>query len=169
DGRISSDILMKLRVGFLWLDYQFGTDFTEPVVVLNFTDILSSLHSITVGYERMAYDSTYSNFYVDQKLSVESKSIWFDSITNLFTAQYIYRYYRYSPKRIDHRLGFISEFAVPLINLNRLNGESISFVTTFLAEWVNSDAYNNFGYYTGPDPSASYKRFVVMAGLTTKY
>lgn len=169
DGRISSDILMKLKFGFLWLDYQVGTDFTEPILSLNFIDVLSSLHSITVGYERMAYDSTYSNFYVDQKLSVESKSILFDSITNLFTAQYIYRYYRYYPKRIDHRLGFISEFAIPFITLNKLNGENISFVTTFLAEWVNSDAYNNFGLYTGPDPSASYKRLVIMAGLTTKY
>ncbi|MCX6111807.1 MAG: hypothetical protein NTY22_00750 [Proteobacteria bacterium] len=169
NGKISSDIMMKLKFGFLWLDYQFGTDFNEPVVTLNITDIISSIHSIKVEYERMAYDSTYSNFYVDNKLSVESKSVWFDSITNLFTAQYIYRYYRAYPRRIDHRLGFITEFAVPLVTISKMGNENISFITTVLAEWVNSDAYNNFGLYTGPDPSASYKRFVVLMGLTTKY
>ena len=169
EGRISSDIMMKLRFGFLWLDYQFGSDFNEPVLLLSLTDIMSSLHSITVTYERMAYDSTYSNYYVDNKLSVESKSIWFDSITNLFTAQYIYRFYRAYPRRIDHRLGFIAEFAVPLVTISRAGNKNISFVTTALAEWVNSDAYNYFGLYTGPDPSASYRRFVVLFGLTTKY
>jgi hypothetical protein len=168
EGRISSDITMKFKLGFLWLDYEYGTDFYEPVVDLSFVDFLSPLHSLTVAYERMAYDSTYSNFYVDQKFSVESKSIWFDTITNVFTAQYIYRYYRYYPKRIDHRMGFVTDFAIPLITMRNIS-ENISFVTTFLAEWVNSDAYNNFGFYTGPDPSASYRRFVVLVGLTTKY
>ena len=155
----------------IWLIFsiEFGTDFHEPVIILSLTDIMSSLHSITVGYERMAYDSTYSNYYVDNRLSVESKSIWFDSITNLFTAQYIYRFYRAYPRRIDHRLGFIAEFAVPLVTISKAGNENISFVTTALAEWVNSDAYNYFGLYTGPDPSASYRRLVVLFGLTTKY
>jgi hypothetical protein len=90
DGEISSDITMKLKLGFLWLNYEHGTDFYEPVLNLSFIDMLSPLHTLTVSYERMAYDSTYSNFYVDQKFSVESKAILFDSITNLFTAHYIY-------------------------------------------------------------------------------
>ena len=63
----------------------------------------------------------------------------------------------------------MTEFAIPLVTLNKVNNETISFVTTALAEWVNSDAYNNFGLYVGPDPSASYKRFVVLVGLSTKY
>ncbi|MEI6080457.1 MAG: hypothetical protein WCQ53_07475, partial [bacterium] len=169
EGKISTDITMIFKFGFLWLDYQHGTDFTEPVMSLRFVDLVSSLHTIAVEYERMAYDSTYSNFYVDNKLAVESKSIWFDSITNLLTVQYIYRYYRFYPKRVDHRLGAITEFAIPLVTLSKVNNETISFVTTALAEWVNSDAYNNFGLYVGPDPSASYKRFVVLVGLSTKY
>jgi len=150
------------------MNYQYGLDFHEPVMSLRVTDIMSESTSLAAVYERMAYDSVYSNFYVDQKVAIELKSIWYDSIVNLATFQYIYRYYRISPRRVDHRLGFITEFSIPLFVISGIK-ENISFTTKAMAEWVNSDAYNSFGYYTGPDPSANYSRFVVLVGLTNKF
>ncbi len=167
-GRLMENMSMDIRAGFLWLDYQYGSSFYEPVMNLKVTDMVSSSASLSAIYERMAYDSVYSNFYVDQKVAMEFKSIWYDSMVNLTTFQYIYRYYKPEPKRIDHRLGFITEVSVPLFLINSVE-ENISFTTKFLAEWVNSDAYNSFGYYAGPDPSASYKRMVIMFGLTNKF
>jgi len=168
EGRISRDITMDMKFGFLCMDYEYGLDFHEPVISMKFTDVLSPHHSLTASYERMAYDSTYTNFYVDNNMSLEFKSIWFDNFVNLSTFEYIYRYYRMSPKRIDNILAFTTEIAIPVFVLSSIS-ENISFTTKFLAEWVNSDAYNSFGFYVGPDPSASYSRFVLLFGLTTKF
>lgn len=167
-GRLSDSIKMDLTAGFLWMNYQYGLDFHEPIITMKITDIMSNSTSLSAVYERMAYDSVYSNFYVDEKVAIELKSIWYDSIVNLATFQYIYRYYRLAPKRVDHRLGFITEFSIPLFVINGIK-ENISFTTRAMAEWVNSDAYNSFGFYTGPDPSASYSRIVVLVGLTNKF
>ena len=98
----------------------------------------------------------------------EFKSVWYDSMINLATFQYTYRYYRMYPRRVDHILGFITELAVPIIIIGSIN-ENIAFTTKFMAEWINSDAYNSFGLYNGPDPSASYRRLVLMVGLTNKF
>jgi hypothetical protein len=168
DGRITNTITMLVKLGFLWLDYESGTNFHEPFFLLEFKDMFSSNYSVTAGYERMAYDSIYSNLYVDQKMYLEFKSIFKDNFINLTTIQYIYRYYRFYPKRIDHRLSFITELALPIITINRI-GNNISFVTRFLADWVKSDAYNDFNFYAGPDLAADYKRFVILFGITTKY
>ncbi len=167
-GRLVENINIETKVGFLWMDYQHGLSFHEPIIIIKVTDILSNRTSLSAEYERMAYDSVYSNFYVDEKVAMSFKSIWYDSIVNLSTFQYIYRYYRGDPKRVDHRLGFITESSIPLFVVAALK-ENISLTTTFLAEWVNSDAYNSFAYYVGPDPSASYSRMVFMLGLTNKF
>ena len=168
DGQITDSVEMFLKFGYLILDYQYGTDFHEPVFELRVTNFLSKLSSLTAAYERMAYDSTYSNFYVDNRLSLEFKNIWYDSFVNLSTFQYIYRYYRTYPSRKDHRLAFITETAVPVFVMSGLK-ENISLFVRFMAEWVNSDAYNYFNLYVGPDPAASYRRFVLLVGFTTKY
>ncbi|MBN1114678.1 MAG: hypothetical protein JXA66_05000, partial [Oligoflexia bacterium] len=168
DGRITSTVSMDVKLGFIWLDYQFGSDFHEPVFLLKFTDMFSGIHSVSAGYERMVYDSMYSNFYVNQRMFLEFKSLWFDNFINMTTIQYVNRYYRQSGKRIDHGLAFITEMAVPVFIFNRI-GQNISLIGRFLAEWLNSDAYNIYGWYTGQDMSADYKRFYILLGLTTKY
>ena len=167
-GRFIADITMDLRAGFLWLNYENGSDFHEQFMTLKVTDVFSDNASLTAAYERTAYDSVYSNFYVDQKVLSEFKSVWYDSMINLATFQYTYRYYRMYPRRVDHILGFITELAVPIIIIGSIN-ENIAFTTKFMAEWINSDAYNSFGLYNGPDPSASYRRLVLMVGLTNKF
>jgi len=168
EGQITSNIDMFVKLGFLYLDYQYGSDFHEPVFEARITNFMTKVNSISAIYERMAYDSTYSNFYVDDKIALEFKNIWYDNFVNLSTFQYVYRYYRVAPKRIDHRLAFVSEMAFPVFVMNSVK-ENISFFVRLLAEWVNSDAYNSFNLYNGPDPAASYKRLVIMIGLTTKY
>jgi len=168
DGQITSSVDMFLKFGFLYLDYEYGTDFHEPVLELRVTDFLSKLSSLTATFERMAYDSTYSNFYVDDRMALEFKNIWYDNFVSLSTFQYIYRDYRIYPGRRDHRLAFITETAVPVFVMPSVK-ENISLFVRFMAEWVNSDAYNYFKLYTGPDPAASYRRFVLLVGLTTKY
>jgi len=168
DGQITSNVEMFFKLGFLFLDYQRGTNFHEPVLDLRVTNFLSKLSSLTAAYERMAYDSTYSNFYVDNRLALEFKNIWYDNFVNLSTFQYIYRDYRIYPGRRDHRLAFITETAVPVFVMSSVK-ENISLFARFMAEWVNSDAYNYFNLYVGPDPAASYRRFVLLVGLTTKY
>ena len=167
-GRLTNDVSVDIKAGFLYLDYKYGTDFHEPVIRIKVTDLISYRTSLSAIYERMAYDSVYSNFYVDEKVSMEFKSIIYDSMASLSEFQYIYRYYRASPRRVDHRLGFITELSIPLFVVKQLK-ENISFTTKFMAEWVNSDAYNSFGYYTGPDPSASYSKMVFLVGLTNKF
>jgi hypothetical protein len=168
-GRLNNTVKINAKGGFLYLDYAYGTQFHEPVLSLEFTDQFSPSHSVTAGFERMAYDSTYSNFYVDQKLFMDFKSLWWDNFVSLTRIQYIYRAYWYYPKRLDHRLGFVSDLAVPFVMLKSLKS-SLSFITTVLAEWVNSDAYNmELALYNGPERSVSYKRFVLMFGLTTRY
>ncbi|MFH1222848.1 MAG: hypothetical protein V1647_00720 [Pseudomonadota bacterium] len=168
EGRINREITMEMNFGFLYMDYEYGLKFHEPVVSLKLTDVMSPSHSISAIYERMAYDSTYTNYYIDNNMTLEFKSIFWDSIINLSTFEYIYRYYRMAPKRVDHILAFATEFSIPLFIMSNI-GENLCFTTKFLAEWLNSDAYNSFGYYVGPDPAASYKRFVLLFGLTTKY
>jgi len=168
DGQITDSVEMFLKFGFLYLDYQYGTDFHEPVLELRVVNMLSKLSSLTATFERMAYDSTYSNFYVDNRLALEFKNIWYDNFVNLSTFQYIYRDYRIFPGRRDHRIAFITEGAVPVFVMSSVK-ENISLFARFMAEWVNSDAYNYFNLYAGPDPAASYRRFVLMVGLTTKY
>jgi len=168
DGQITDNVEMFVKFGFLVLDYQYGTDFHEPVLEARVTNFLSKLSSLTANYERMAYDSTYSNFYVDNRLALEFKNIWYDNFVNLSTFQYIYRDYRIFPSRRDHRLAFITETSMPVFVMPSVK-ENISLFVRFMAEWVNSDAYNYFNLYVGPDPAASYKRFVLLVGLTTKY
>lgn len=169
DGQITSNYEMSIKLAFLFLDYEYGSSFHEPVLELKVTNLISKTSSISGIYERMAYDSTYTNFYVDNRLALEFKNIWYDSIVNLSTLQYIYRYYRLPPaKRIDNRLALISEMAFPIMSMGSIK-ENLSFFVRVLAEWVNSDAFNSFALYNGPDPAASYKRLVLMVGLTTKY
>jgi hypothetical protein len=168
EGQLTTNYEIFLKFGFLFMDYEYGSNFREPVLELKVTNLLSKTSSVSGIYERMAYDSTYSNFYVDNKLALEFKNIWYDSLVNLTTLQYIYRYYRIAPKRIDNRLALISEIAFPVFTMSSIK-ENVCFFTRLLAEWVNSDAYNSFNLYNGPDPAASYKRLVLLVGFTTKY
>lgn len=168
EGQLTSDVEVFFKLGFLYLDYQYGTSFHEPIMELRVTNLISKLSSLSATYERMAYDSTYSNFYVDNRLALEFKNIWYDNFVNLSTFQYIYRDYRIYPGRRDHRIAFITETAVPVFVMSSIK-ENISLFARFMAEWVNSDAYNYFNMYVGPDPAASYRRFVLLVGFTTKY
>ena len=168
DGQITDSVAMYLKLGFLYLDYQHGESFHEPVIELRATNYITKLDTLSAVFERMAYDSVYSNFYVDNKIGLEFKNVWYDNYVNLTNFQYIYRYYRLWPKRVDHRISFVSELAFPVFVIDSIK-ENISFFTRFMAEWVNSDAYNSFKLYNGPDPAASYRRFVLLVGFTTKY
>lgn len=174
-GRLTNTVTLFLKFGYLWLDYITNTDYHEPVIHVEFQDLFSQVSSATAGYERMAYDSTYSNFYVDNKLFMNFKSIFYDRLINLITVQYIYRYYWTPNNRVDNRLGLISELTYPLTTVY---GKNVSVIATVSYEWVTSDAYNAIyedvnGVYTfralGPDPSVDYKRLFVSLGLTTKY
>jgi hypothetical protein len=178
EGRLTNTVTLSLKFGFLWLDYDQNTDFHEPVISVEFKDLFSQVSSATAGYERRAYDSTYSNFYVDNKLYMNFKSILYDRLINLITIEYIHRDYWKPNSRVDNKLGFISEFSYPLSNWF---GRNISVFTRFSYEWVSSDVIdaelipdpnfpdNKIINYLSNDPAASYKRFFISFGLTTKY
>lgn len=168
EGKLTNSMLIYLETAFLWLKYANSSSFHEPTFKLKITDILSEKDSLSFGFERYAYYSYYSNLYLDQKVFIELKSIFFDKIVSLSKFQYIYRNYWGDNARLDHRVNFGLEFAVPLFKLSRIS-RNVSLFTSFDFEWVSSDAYNNFGFYTGPDLTANYKNFVLCLGLTTKY
>jgi len=178
EGRLTNTVTLSLRLGYLWLDYQSSTDFHEPVISVEFKDLFSQVSSATAGYERRAFDSTYSNFYVDNKLYMSFKSILYDRLINLLTIQYIHRDYWKPNSRVDNRLGVISEFSYPLTSWF---GRNISFILKGSYEWNTSDVidaylepsltepgnYNIF--YLSKDPAANYNRLFISVGLTSKY
>lgn len=165
DGRLTRTINFNFEVGFVYLRYEEGDSFHEPVVRFLITHIVSPLFSINFGYERMPYDSYYSNYYVDQSFSTQFKTIIFSNIINLLKAEYIYREYR-DPSRRDNKLRVKTEFALPILAIDKMK-KNLSVVLDFGGEWINSDAYNVFN--TGPDLAANYEKFFVTLGLTTKY
>jgi hypothetical protein len=168
EGRLTNTMLIYLETAFLLLKYKDSFSFHEPTFKLKITDILSEKDFLSFGFERYAYDSYYSNLYLDQKVFIELKSIFFDNIVSLSKFQYIYRNYFGDNTRLDHRVNLGLEFAVPLFKISKIS-RNVSFFTSFDATWVSSDAYDNFGFYTGPDLTANYKNFTVCFGLTTKY
>lgn len=176
DGRLTNTVTLLLKLGFLWLDYDFDTDFHEPVIFVEFKDLFSQVSSASAGYERTAYDSTYSNFFIDNKLFMKFKSIFYDRLINLTTIQYIYRDYWIPNPRVDNRLGLITEFSYPITTIYKRN---ISVILTSSYEWVTSDAYDGVvdkgdgativDIRGSLDPAVDYKRFFISMGLTTKY
>jgi len=178
EGRLTNTVTLSLKLGYLWLDYQTSTDFHEPVISVEFKDLFSQVSSATAGYERRAFDSTYSNFYVDNKLFMSFKSILYDRLINLLTVQYIHRDYWKPNSRVDNRLGLISEFSYPL---STWFGRNISFIISGSYEWITSDVIDAYLEpdeidstifylrYLSNDPAGNYKRLFLSVGLTSKY
>jgi len=170
DGRVTSSVTLLVKVGWQYLDYEYETDFSQPFFNIEFKDLINAVNSVTAGFERRAYDSTYSNFYLDQKLYMEYKSIFFDNYIVIGKAQYINRTYKEPNRRLDNRLGLMGEISMPVIKISK-TFNNLSLILTGLIEWVDSDAYNLFEYvYPGSSElSVTYRRMLGTIGLTTEF
>jgi len=167
EGRLSDTTSLSAASGFLIRIYDDDADdgdFAEPIFRLKFEEQLSPRDILLASFDYVVTDSYYTNFMVDQTISLGYGRILGDQVLALAKAAYSSLSFSKPNRREDQRV--FGE-----VELEYSYDPQTKFGGLFRLDILNSDARENFTS-TGstddvPDPGVSYEAFTL--GATAKY
>lgn len=146
-GRLTKYTKIDAGFGFKNMDYKKEKSFGEPIFYVDFTDQISPKDALLAGYLYRVKDSSFTNWVLEQDMSIGYSRILKD--TFLFQMRLSYIYYSYSEpfRREDQRL--LAKFRIDYVFAPRW-----SLVTRLNGDLLVSDAYDTDT--TASDRSASF-------------
>ena len=160
EGRLSDTTSIHASAGFLYREYVVDADFAEPIFRLKFEEQLSPRDILVAGFDYRVTDSYYTNFMVDQTISLGYGRILGDQILVLGRAAYSALSFSLPNRREDQRILGEVDFEYSYTS-------ELKFGAQFTLDLLNSDARENFTT-TGslddvPDPGVSYEALTLAA------